>query len=228
MEFLINRLSFSFFFSTNPYLPHTHTHTLSHTEASNSLSLSLSLSHTHTHTHTQRQATLSLSLSLTHTHSLSFSLFHSHTLSVSIWCCSVSVSPNRVAMKNQETGDEENNRPPPWLIALLGERFNEKCARARARTHSLTHTEGCSVSVSPNRVAMKNQETGDEENNRRPPWLKALLGETFYEKCKLHPRCHKRGCNMYCLDCMDGAFCPISIKHHHNDHRVVQVPFPLS
>ena len=145
--------SFSFFFSTNrpirSILPHTHTrtHTLTHTEA-----------------------TLSATLSLSHTHTLSL-----------------------------------------FLFVLL--------------THALSF---CSVSLSPNRVAMKNQETGDEENNRWPPWLKALLGESFFEKCNLHRVCRlKSGCNRYCLDCMDGALCSISIKDH-EDHRIVQVPFPLS
>ncbi|XP_050251938.1 uncharacterized protein LOC126696042 [Quercus robur] len=70
---------------------------------------------------------------------------------------------------------------------------------------------------------MKNQETGDEEKNRWPPWLKALLGESFFEKCKLHRVCRpKSGCNRYCLDCMDGALCSISIKDH-EDHRIVQI-----
>uniref|UniRef100_A0A7N2QX00 PLATZ transcription factor family protein n=1 Tax=Quercus lobata TaxID=97700 RepID=A0A7N2QX00_QUELO len=70
---------------------------------------------------------------------------------------------------------------------------------------------------------MKNQETGDEENNRWPPWLKALLGESFFEKCKSHRVCRlKSGCNRYCLDCMDGALCSISIKDH-EDHHIVQI-----
>ncbi|KAK7846767.1 hypothetical protein CFP56_007488 [Quercus suber] len=37
-----------------------------------------------------------------------------------------------------------------------------------------------------------------------------------YEKCKLHRVCPKFGCNRYCLDCMNGALCSISIQNHHN------------
>ncbi|KAK9996032.1 hypothetical protein SO802_020718 [Lithocarpus litseifolius] len=74
-----------------------------------------------------------------------------------------------------------------------------------------------------NRVAMKNQETDDEENNRWPPWLKPMLGESFYKKCKLHSICPKFGCNRYCLDCMDGALCPDSIDYDHQGHRVLHI-----
>ena len=42
-------------------------------------------------------------------------------------------------------------------------------------------------------------------------WLKALLKDSFFETCELHCDCPKYGCNMYFLDCMNGALCTISI-----------------
>ena len=47
-----------------------------------------------------------------------------------------------------------------------------------------------------------------EEDNG---WLKALLEDNFFETCELHCDCPKYGCNMYFLDCMNGALCTISI-----------------
>ena len=66
-----------------------------------------------------------------------------------------------------------------------------------------------------------------EEDNKWPQWLKVLLGESFFETCELHRACPKYECKMYCLDCMNGALCTINIQSN-KDHRVVQVPFPLS
>ena len=65
-----------------------------------------------------------------------------------------------------------------------------------------------------------------ENDNMWPQWLKALLGESFFETCKLHCGCPKYECNMYCLDCINDALCTISIQNY-KDHLVVQVPFPL-
>ena len=65
-----------------------------------------------------------------------------------------------------------------------------------------------------------------KNDNMGPQWLKALLGESFFETCKLHYSCPKYKCNMYCLDCMNGALYTISIQNY-KGHLVVQVPFPL-
>ncbi|KAL5866173.1 hypothetical protein ACOSQ3_003687 [Xanthoceras sorbifolium] len=67
----------------------------------------------------------------------------------------------------------------------------------------------------------------DKENNRWPPWLKPLLRESFFVQCKLHADSHKSECSMYCLDCMNGAFCSICLAYH-KDHRVIHKVLDIS
>ncbi|XP_076957868.1 protein RGF1 INDUCIBLE TRANSCRIPTION FACTOR 1-like [Bidens hawaiensis] len=62
----------------------------------------------------------------------------------------------------------------------------------------------------------------DENEHKWPPWLKPLLRESFFVQCKLHADSHKSECNMYCLDCVNGALCSICL-HHHENHRVIQI-----
>ncbi|WVZ24229.1 hypothetical protein V8G54_002773 [Vigna mungo] len=62
----------------------------------------------------------------------------------------------------------------------------------------------------------------DDEDNRWPPWLKPLLKESFFVQCKLHADSHKSECNMYCLDCMNGALCSLCLAYH-KDHRAIQI-----
>ncbi|KAF5477779.1 hypothetical protein I3843_11G093200 [Carya illinoinensis] len=62
----------------------------------------------------------------------------------------------------------------------------------------------------------------EDDDNRWPPWLKPLLRENFFVHCKLHADSHKSECNMYCLDCMNGALCSLCLVHH-KDHRAIQI-----
>ncbi|XP_002527671.2 protein RGF1 INDUCIBLE TRANSCRIPTION FACTOR 1 [Ricinus communis] len=61
-----------------------------------------------------------------------------------------------------------------------------------------------------------------DEDNRWPPWLKPLLKESFFVQCKLHADSHKSECNMYCLDCMNGALCSLCLACH-KDHQAIQI-----
>ncbi|KAK4770342.1 hypothetical protein SAY87_030874 [Trapa incisa] len=62
----------------------------------------------------------------------------------------------------------------------------------------------------------------DEENRSWPSWLKPLLRESFFVQCRIHADSHKSECNMYCLDCMSGAICPLYLAYH-KDHRSIQI-----
>jgi hypothetical protein len=73
-----------------------------------------------------------------------------------------------------------------------------------------------------NRRIMGGGGPDDEENNRWPPWLKPLLEEQFFIHCKYHTDSHKSECNMYCLDCMNGALCSLCLSHH-KDHPIIQI-----
>ncbi|RZS27945.1 hypothetical protein BHM03_00061486, partial [Ensete ventricosum] len=62
----------------------------------------------------------------------------------------------------------------------------------------------------------------EEEEEQWPPWLRPLLSTSFFVQCKLHADAHKSECNMYCLDCMNGALCSLCLARH-RDHRSIQV-----
>ncbi|XP_011044452.1 PREDICTED: uncharacterized protein LOC105139637 isoform X2 [Populus euphratica] len=61
-----------------------------------------------------------------------------------------------------------------------------------------------------------------KEDIKWPPWLHPLLETSFFVQCKLHADAHKSECNMYCLDCMNGALCSVCLSHH-KDHRAIQI-----
>ncbi|PKA47699.1 hypothetical protein AXF42_Ash014476 [Apostasia shenzhenica] len=63
---------------------------------------------------------------------------------------------------------------------------------------------------------------GGEDFDRWPPWLRPLLSTSFFVQCKLHADAHKSECNMYCLDCMNGALCSLCLVFH-RDHRAIQI-----
>ncbi|GAB2209489.1 hypothetical protein Droror1_Dr00026707 [Drosera rotundifolia] len=64
------------------------------------------------------------------------------------------------------------------------------------------------------------EEVMEEDENQWPPWLKPLLREKFFKQCSLHADSHKSECNMYCLDCMDGALCSLCLNHHKSHHAI--------
>ncbi|KAL5207476.1 hypothetical protein ABZP36_031911 [Zizania latifolia] len=74
-----------------------------------------------------------------------------------------------------------------------------------------------------NRGSMGGGEYGEEvEKQRWPPWLKPLLATSFFMQCRIHTVAHKSECNMYCLDCMNGALCSLCLDYH-RDHHGIQI-----
>ncbi|KAH9700288.1 hypothetical protein KPL71_024636 [Citrus sinensis] len=56
-----------------------------------------------------------------------------------------------------------------------------------------------------------------------PPWLESLLSTSFFTICPRHNDSPRNECNMYCLDCMSGAFCFYCRSSRHKDHPVIQI-----
>ncbi|KAE8778985.1 hypothetical protein D1007_48048 [Hordeum vulgare] len=62
------------------------------------------------------------------------------------------------------------------------------------------------------------------EEDLGPPWLRPLLGTSFFVPCPAHPDLSKNECNLFCLGCNDaaGALCSYCVPAH-RDHHVVQI-----
>ncbi|KAL5763911.1 hypothetical protein ACOSP7_016265 [Xanthoceras sorbifolium] len=56
-----------------------------------------------------------------------------------------------------------------------------------------------------------------------PPWLESLLSAAFFTICPRHRDAPRNECNMYCLDCMDDAFCFYCRSSRHKEHPVIQI-----
>ncbi|KAI5322502.1 hypothetical protein L3X38_031574 [Prunus dulcis] len=56
-----------------------------------------------------------------------------------------------------------------------------------------------------------------------PPWLESLLSTAFFSICPSHKDAPRSECNMYCLDCNNGAFCFYCRSSRHKDHQVIQI-----
>ncbi|WOL06994.1 hypothetical protein Cni_G15729 [Canna indica] len=79
------------------------------------------------------------------------------------------------------------------------------------------------LNIKNGRVMGMEQGGGGPEEDRWPPWLRPLLSTKFFVQCKIHADSHKSECNMYCLDCTNGALCSLCILAHHRDHSAIQI-----
>lgn len=59
------------------------------------------------------------------------------------------------------------------------------------------------------------------DSSNLPEWLKALLGEKFFNACIIHEDAKKNEKNIFCLDCCEGI-CPRCLPPHAS-HRLLQI-----
>lgn len=56
-----------------------------------------------------------------------------------------------------------------------------------------------------------------------PQWLESLLSSPFFITCPRHRDMPRNECNMFCLDCMNDAFCFYCRSSRHKEHGVIQI-----
>ncbi|CAA2981793.1 uncharacterized protein LOC111374684 [Olea europaea var. sylvestris] len=62
----------------------------------------------------------------------------------------------------------------------------------------------------------------EDDYSKWPGWLRPLLQTSFFRQCKVHASAHRSECNMFCLDCKNGALCSLCLNFH-EDHRAIQI-----
>ncbi|XP_047077765.1 protein RGF1 INDUCIBLE TRANSCRIPTION FACTOR 1-like [Lolium rigidum] len=85
---------------------------------------------------------------------------------------------------------------------------------------AIDHASPLALKSSGDKGGAECEEEEDAGNQRWPPWLKPLLATSFFVQCRVHADAHKSECNMYCLDCANGALCPLCLAGHRGHHAI--------
>ncbi|XP_038680474.1 uncharacterized protein LOC119981434 [Tripterygium wilfordii] len=111
--------------------------------------------------------------------------------------------------------------PPPLLLSLTSQIAECLCS-IRSFKLAIDNQDTTVREIKPKSRRIMGAGGPEDEDNRWPPWLKPLLKERFFVQCTVHADSHKSECNMYCLDCMNGALCSLCLGCH-KDHRAIQI-----